>query len=162
MGLVALWDMASSQTRDWTHVPCVGRQILIHWTSREVRNKLFDGHKIPRTFFPIPQCSISLLFPDLSWNTVFIFHRFYIYEVGSSPSLFVTLKTTLAALSDHWWTWAECQKNWLAPLCTFPAEVQPDNALPSCFMSHTKSMKRSVPFMGNWMACFLYFRAFCW
>ena len=28
--------MESSWTRDWSHVPCVGRQILIHCTSREV------------------------------------------------------------------------------------------------------------------------------
>ena len=67
--------------------------------------------KFQELSFTIPQCSISLLFPDLSWNTVFIIYRFYIYEVGSSPNLFVTLKATLLALSDHWWTWAECQKN---------------------------------------------------
>ena len=28
--------MESSQTEDWTHVPCTGRQILNHWTTREV------------------------------------------------------------------------------------------------------------------------------
>ena len=33
-GLVALWHVESSWTRDRTHVPCVGRQILIHYTSR--------------------------------------------------------------------------------------------------------------------------------
>ena len=26
----------SSLTRDWTHVPCIGRLILYHWTTREV------------------------------------------------------------------------------------------------------------------------------
>ena len=36
MDLVALWHMESSQTRDRTHVPCIGRQILIHCTTREV------------------------------------------------------------------------------------------------------------------------------
>ena len=34
--LVALWHVESSQTRDWTRVPCLGRQILNHWTTREV------------------------------------------------------------------------------------------------------------------------------
>ena len=34
-GLVAPLHMGSSQTRDWTHVPCHGRWILIHWTTRE-------------------------------------------------------------------------------------------------------------------------------
>ena len=34
MGLVALWHVGSSQTRDQTHVPCIGRQILNQWTTR--------------------------------------------------------------------------------------------------------------------------------
>ena len=38
MGLVALrhgmWDLGSP-ARDQTHVPCIGRQILSHWTTRE-------------------------------------------------------------------------------------------------------------------------------
>ena len=35
MGLVALGHRGSSQTRDRTRVPCIGRWILNHWTSRE-------------------------------------------------------------------------------------------------------------------------------
>ena len=35
-GLVALQHVASSQTRDRTHVPCIGRRILNHCTTREV------------------------------------------------------------------------------------------------------------------------------
>ena len=35
-GLVALQQVESSQTRDWTRVSCIGRQILIHCTTREV------------------------------------------------------------------------------------------------------------------------------
>ena len=31
----SIWDL-SSPTRDQTHVPCTGRQILNHWTTREV------------------------------------------------------------------------------------------------------------------------------
>ena len=30
-----MWDM-SSLTSDWTHIPCIARQILNHWTTREV------------------------------------------------------------------------------------------------------------------------------
>ena len=33
--------MESSSTRDWTHVPCTGRQILIHCTTREILRWLF-------------------------------------------------------------------------------------------------------------------------
>ena len=35
-GLAALRQVGSSQTRDRTHVPCTGGQILNHWTTREV------------------------------------------------------------------------------------------------------------------------------
>ena len=30
------WGMWISPTRDWTHTPCIGRQSLNHWTTREV------------------------------------------------------------------------------------------------------------------------------
>ena len=36
MGSVALQHVGSSQTRNQTHVPCTGRQILNHWTTRKV------------------------------------------------------------------------------------------------------------------------------
>ena len=36
MGLVVLWCGGSSLTRDWTRVPCIGRYILNHWTTRGV------------------------------------------------------------------------------------------------------------------------------
>ena len=36
MGLVALWHVGSSQTMDRTCVPCIGRWILNHCTTREV------------------------------------------------------------------------------------------------------------------------------
>ena len=36
MGLAALWHGDSSQTKNWTCVPHVGRKILNHWTNREV------------------------------------------------------------------------------------------------------------------------------
>ena len=35
-GLVALWRVGSSQTRDQTHVPCIGRWICICHTTRQV------------------------------------------------------------------------------------------------------------------------------
>ena len=34
--LVTLKYLGSSWTRDWTHIPCTGRQILNFWTTREV------------------------------------------------------------------------------------------------------------------------------
>ena len=37
-----MWDF-SSLTRDWTRTPCIGRQILNHWTTREVAVAVLDG-----------------------------------------------------------------------------------------------------------------------
>jgi len=31
----SMWDL-SSPVRDQTHIPCIGRQILNHWTTKEV------------------------------------------------------------------------------------------------------------------------------
>ena len=35
MGLLAPQHMGSSWMRDWTHVSCIGGQILYHWATRE-------------------------------------------------------------------------------------------------------------------------------
>ena len=40
--LVAPWHLRSSQTRDWTHVPCISRQILYHWPTREAASSVLD------------------------------------------------------------------------------------------------------------------------
>ena len=36
-GLVSLWHMGSSWIRDWTCIPCIVRQILNQWTTREAQ-----------------------------------------------------------------------------------------------------------------------------
>ena len=40
-GVSAPWHVESFQTRDRIHVPCIGRQILIHCATREVLMSLF-------------------------------------------------------------------------------------------------------------------------
>ena len=40
LGLAVLWHVGSSWTRDWTHVTCIGRQILYHWATREALSRL--------------------------------------------------------------------------------------------------------------------------
>ena len=42
-GLAALQHVESSLTRDRTHVPCIVRQILIHYTTKEVQQYAFIG-----------------------------------------------------------------------------------------------------------------------
>ena len=49
MGLVAPWHVGSSQTRDRTRVPSVGRQILNHCATREVRELGFDEESGPQS-----------------------------------------------------------------------------------------------------------------
>ena len=39
ISLVVRQHMESSQTRDQTRVPCTGRRILNHWTTREILNR---------------------------------------------------------------------------------------------------------------------------
>ena len=40
--------VGSSWTRDWTHVPCIGRWVPIHWTTREVLETHFWKVKCPK------------------------------------------------------------------------------------------------------------------
>ena len=41
MGLIALWHVESSWTRFQTHIPCNGRRILNHWTTRKTLLSVF-------------------------------------------------------------------------------------------------------------------------
>ena len=53
-GLAALRHVGSSQTRGQTHVPSTGRQIRIHWTTREVPSFFFFppyGHQVISVIF---------------------------------------------------------------------------------------------------------------
>ena len=45
MGCVALWHVEVSLTRDWTHISCIGRQTLNHWTTKEVQHISFSFYK---------------------------------------------------------------------------------------------------------------------
>ena len=44
VGLVALRHVESSQNRDRPHVPCIGRQILNHWTTRDILHYFWILH----------------------------------------------------------------------------------------------------------------------
>ena len=45
-GFVALRHVESSWIRDQIHVPCIARQILNHWTTREVPSAESFGHPL--------------------------------------------------------------------------------------------------------------------
>ena len=49
--LADLWHVGSSWSRDRTHVPCIGRQILNHWTTRWV-HKILNFKQLCFKIFP--------------------------------------------------------------------------------------------------------------
>ena len=55
LSLVAPLHGGSSWTRDWTSVPCIGRQILNHWTTREVPPSTFTS-MVKTIENPWPSC----------------------------------------------------------------------------------------------------------
>ena len=61
-----LWCGGSSQTRDWTHVPCISRWILNHWTTREVQKVriywCFSGESVLNAFCIIGTALNNLMF----------------------------------------------------------------------------------------------------
>ena len=69
--------MGSSRTRDRTHVPCIGRQILNHWTTRKILEQIFIYKNLLKfnIFFLIsmnnskvfePRCAPCLQFSNLA------------------------------------------------------------------------------------------------
>ena len=50
---IGVWDL-SSLTKGQTHIPCIGRQVLNHWTTREVPHFYFI------LFHPHFQCHLPL------------------------------------------------------------------------------------------------------
>ena len=95
MGLVAPRHVESSQTRNWTHVPCIGRQILIHcatrevlpinfyvhikiklrvlnWTAKKKKNSILPVSKLFNTTFPIPPQIIRNYYLKLSLMVIWV------------------------------------------------------------------------------------------
>ena len=61
-GLVNPRHMGSSQTRCRTHIPCVGRRILNHWTTREVPVCVFKDTFSTKLFLKAPLTIFLILF----------------------------------------------------------------------------------------------------
>ena len=51
MGLVALWPVGSSGTREQTGVPCIARWIVIPWATREALHPF--SSKLPEKTYPL-------------------------------------------------------------------------------------------------------------
>ena len=90
-GLVAPKHVESSQTRDGTHVPCTGRQILNHWTTREVLEYGYyyrrqTGHSMQSQTGNSLSTTVTFshgFFPPVSHLVHFL--PFKIYSVGFCP-----------------------------------------------------------------------------
>ena len=91
-GLVAPQHVGSSQTRDGTHVPCIGWRILNHCATRDVRECFLAFSSFQR----LPACvGLWPLPPPLKpAASCFCCHISY-YQFSSSASLFEDPVTTL-------------------------------------------------------------------
>ena len=78
-----VWDL-SSPTRDWSHVPCIERQLLNHWTTREVPRVslflnflLFKMHHTPTPFLKRLTTPVSTHFSIVYryWHLICISHN---------------------------------------------------------------------------------------
>ena len=114
----SIWDLGSL-TRDWTLVPCIRRQILNHWTTREASWVCFlclwlyfcFVHVFICIIFQIPFFLFSFVFArwipqhTLSWLLIFLF----------AYCLF--LKRRVFA----WNIWRNC---WISPFWFCPAGIR--------------------------------------
>ena len=99
MGLVAPWHVESSQIRDRTRVPCIGRQIPIHCAIREV-----------------PQVDFNIIQPIIIPSTLFLIFNFFKEEI---------IHSTYKGLKDFNFqtsTALFAQRLWLHHACNFIIE----------------------------------------
>ena len=68
-----MWDHGSP-TRGGTHVPCIGRQILNHWSTREVPQLLFSSEFL-----------ILAVLPGVKWYLIVVLISVFLIatDVGS-------------------------------------------------------------------------------
>ena len=100
MGLVDSRYMGSFQTKDPTLVPWIGRQILIHWTTREVRKFLILHWTYYWSYCCIP-CSVLFL-PERSLDNFWI--SLQLSHTGTCP---FTHSDLLLPFPAHIYYWLE-------------------------------------------------------
>ena len=84
IGLAALQRAESSLTRDQTHVPCIGRQILNHWTTREV---LVIHFKYNNVYMSNPNSLNHPFPPQATMISNCVYERLCFISVYSVPPL---------------------------------------------------------------------------
>ena len=78
-----MWYVGSSQTRDQTHVPCVGRQILNHWVTRKALHFIWT---LELTVHVLSLVNLELAFAH---GIYFLYDLFSLYDesVFLTPSI---------------------------------------------------------------------------
>ena len=85
---------ASSQPRDWTHVPCIGRQILYHWATWEALRPPFYHSAL--VFHKLFCHNLSEVLEPLELILRFIQSCLVAQTVKSSPAMQQTWVRTLS------------------------------------------------------------------
>ena len=103
--LVALWHVQSSQTRDWTYVPCTGRWILRHCSTRGVPSRFCNSVYFVNTWCIYWCCWIWVYYYTISFFfgflclfvffPLFFFSSFLMEEMTVKFFLFLFLTHTL-------------------------------------------------------------------
>ena len=98
-----MWDL-SSLTRDKTHIPCIGRRILNHWTTREIPVYLV----FKETARPFSREAVCVTFPPVTCvcdaisrhpHHHFLLWLFFIFAI--LIDVYQCLKMVLICISDN-------------------------------------------------------------
>ena len=74
-GLVATQNVGSSWTKDQTHIPCIGKWILNHWTTRDVQFAYFYLLDSSNSYAKFPTLALASMMvkPDFVRVLLYIF-----------------------------------------------------------------------------------------
>ena len=113
-GSVALLHVGSSQTRDWTCAPCIGKWTLNHWTTRDVY-RIVPGvyHTVQRLCYCLALFCILVIHQEINRKTLPSSSRygyassFFLYNLCSPPVSLVPNSLTqvpsfLSATIEKW------------------------------------------------------------
>ena len=68
-----MWDL-SLLTRDWTHIPCSERQVLNHWTTREVPVGTMNVHLTQYSLTLVKAVKGRIMAPQRHLQNLFLFY----------------------------------------------------------------------------------------
>ena len=150
-----MWDL-SSLTRDWTHVPWIGRQILNHWTTREVPAICFLKKLVTLPYSVSLGLNFAGCIPWVSCNSFPPPSRFPVgwyldLEVRARFKSFFLLARSLHSVSVHQGASdvclslpVSCHAPPLEPLLGIANRWCSNSVILSSFISQITSVKRNI------------------